>query len=454
MNEQHSNPPVVSLVSLGCAKNTVDSELILGRFVESGWMIAEDPAQADVCLVNTCGFINDAREEAAAVLRELAKLKADSSLQAVVALGCLVKRVTGAPELDGFLACADARAGFDDYARLPDICLNLLGEKPAAIEAEGYTDFLLQPRLRMGATHTAWLKISEGCSNPCSFCSIPQIRGKQISRPPADIFAEAQALIESGAREISLIAQDTTSYGRDWDGNLHLPGLLNSLTKIEADVWFRLMYAYPMYLTEEVLKVLAGDPRFCPYIDLPLQHISDPMLAAMGRKMTKAETLAKLDLIERIIPGCSVRTAFIVGYPGETEADFAELLEWVEQGRFTHMGIFLYSPEPGTPAARLNESVPLELKEKRRAQLMEAQRTVSARRLRTCVGKKTEVLVDGEIPPEFEAPKGCTHIARSQCEAPEVDGVIFLRDVNAEPGDRLQVRVAGSLDYDLIAEKV
>ncbi len=443
-----SNLPIVSLVSLGCAKNTVDSELILGRFVESGWMIAEEPENADICLVNTCGFIEDAREEASNVLHEL---KAIGGPKAVVALGCLVKRAADCPETDHFLAAADARATFADYSRLPEICAELIGEKfvgsaSCIQEPVSYTEFLTQPRLRTGSPHTAYLKISEGCSNPCTFCSIPKIRGKQISRPMDDIVAEAQSLIEAGAIEISLIAQDTTAYGKEWDGKLHLKELLARLRdEVEANIWFRLMYACPQHLTREVLDVIASDPRFCPYIDMPLQHISDAMLDSMGRQLTTFQTLEKLNLIRDVLPDCAIRTAFIVGHPGETEADFNELLEFVKEGRFTHAGVFTYSSEPGTLSAKLENNVPIEVKEERRALLMEAQREASAARCAAQVGKTVEVMIDGA------GEEGL--IARSQHQAPEVDGVFFLPEFeDAVPGDRYDVEITHAFDYDFTAE--
>ncbi|MDK2963294.1 MAG: ribosomal protein methylthiotransferase [Verrucomicrobiota bacterium] len=439
--------PVVSLISLGCAKNTVDSELILGRFAESGWMIAEDPADADACLVNTCGFIQAAREEAAGVLHELRELKKGGGPRVVIALGCLVKRVADSPELELFLKAADARVSFHDYSRLPEICAKLLGEESEKTEPESYSDFLIHPRLRVGSPHTAYLKISEGCSNPCSFCSIPKIRGRQISRPMDDILTEARSLIETGAVEINLIAQDTTAYGKEWDGKLHLKTLLGRLRdEISEDVWFRLMYACPQHLTRELLDVPASDPRFCPYIDLPLQHISDRMLNVMGRRLTKIQTLEKLDLIRDVLPGCAVRTTFIAGHPGETEDDFHELLDFVKEGRFTHAGVFIYSPEPDTRSADMEDTVIEEVKEERRAFLMEAQRVVSAAHCAARVGETVEVMIDGA------GEEGL--IARSQCEAPEVDGVFFLPEFAAVPGDRFDVKISDSLDYDFIAAPV
>jgi ribosomal protein S12 methylthiotransferase len=460
--------PIVSLVSLGCAKNTVDSERILGRLVESGFLLSEDPAQADICLVNTCGFIHDAREESAATLRELAKLRRGGQLKALVALGCLAERALDVPEVAGTLAPADATVRFADYPRLADICRDLLAKGRArspntpprtagtAVPTQGYGAFQTFPRLRIGAAHTAYLKISEGCSNPCRFCAIPRIRGRQVSRPISDLVREARELISIGARELCLIAQDTTSYGRDLTGKFLLPNLLATLRdEIRDAVWFRLMYAYPLHLTDAVLETLASDPRFCPYLDLPLQHISDDMLAAMGRGMTKADTLALLDRLPQKLPNLALRTSFIVGYPGETEKDFAELLAFVREGRFTHAGVFLYSHEAKTPAAQLADNLPLEEKQARRDALMAAQLEVSRRRQAARVGREIAVLVDARSERGAKVPKGVRALARSQQEAPEVDGVILLRGHTAaqlEPGTFARAKIVKGLDYDVIAE--
>ncbi len=470
--------PVISLVSLGCAKNTVDSERILGQLVSAGFLVAEDPAQADLCLVNTCGFIQDAREESAGVLRELQQLKQSGSLKAVVALGCLVERAQGAPELDACLDQADARIGFQDYPRLAELCRELAtgpARRPAAV-AEGtlvqildkrfsslvgparsftqsYNEFLTAPRLRIGSPHLAYLKISEGCSHGCRFCSIPQIRGMQVSRSVEDIVAEARQLVETGAREIGLIAQDTTSYGRDRYGALRLPELLRALAGIKTEAWFRLMYAFPRFLTDEVLEVLTSDPRFCPYIDMPLQHISDRLLTDMGRGMGQRETIALLDRIAAKLKGGAIRTTFIVGYPGETDAQFQELLEFVNEGRFSHVGVFMYSKEPRTPSAKLEDNVPLVVKQQRREALMKAQLAVSRRRLHALLGARLEVMVDGPVPQGAAHPKGTHALGRTRNEAPEVDGHVFLKGRDAarlEPGTVVQGRVVDALDYDYV----
>lgn len=473
--------PVVSLINLGCAKNTVDSERILGQLATAGFMIAEDPAEADLCLVNTCGFIHDSREESAGVLKDVQKLKRGGKLKSVVALGCLVERAQGATELASFLRNADAQIGFNDYPRLPEICAELAAGAPKSAKAAGaesvvkigdkrfaglaaahsftksYNEFLTAPRLRVGSPHLAYLKISEGCSNFCRFCSIPYIRGVQVSRPIESILAEAAQLLELGAREIGLIAQDTTSYGRDLYGKLRLADLMRALSASIQDgsIWIRLMYAFPRFLEDEMLDVLAGDGKFCPYIDMPLQHISDRMLSNMGRGMGQRDTIRLLDRIAQKLPDGAIRTTFIVGYPGETDAEFEELLAFVREGRFSHVGAFLYSKEPKTPSAQVEDNIPLAVKKSRRDALMKAQLEVSRKRLQAMVGKPLAVMLDGPVPAGTAAPKGAVAVGRSRNEAPEVDGVIFLRGrglAKVEPGTLMQARVVQGLDYDLVAE--
>jgi ribosomal protein S12 methylthiotransferase len=455
--------PVIALVNLGCAKNLVDSERVLGSLAEAGFLIAQEPADADLCLVNTCGFIREAREETAATLTELARLRETGRLKVLAALGCLVERVADVPAFGRFLDAADVRLGFKDYPRLPQLCRELLdaardpGARPAsaATRAEGYNDFLAAPRLRLGSPHTAFLKISEGCSNRCCFCAIPRMRGTQVSRPIEALVAEARALADGGAQEINLIAQDTTSYGMDLYGQPRLADLLRALLTVKGPRWLRLLYAYPKHLTAGVLDVLAGDERFCPYIDIPLQHIADPMLRAMGRGVTKAQTLELLDLIQRKLPGGAIRTAFIVGYPGETEEHFRELLAFVGEGRFAHAGVFLYSPEPLTAAAKLADSVPGPEKESRRDTLMLAQREVSRRRLLTQVGQTVDVMVDQRAAPRTCPDPGARAIGRTRLDAPEVDGVVYLRGRgtgSAPAGTVVRAVVRKGLDYDLVAD--
>jgi ribosomal protein S12 methylthiotransferase len=470
-------PPVISLVNLGCAKNLVDSERILGTLAENGFLIASDPAVAEICLVNTCGFINEAREETAGVLNELSQLKETGSLKTLVALGCLVERVADAPELNRFLAAADVRLGFREYPRISEIVRDLIEKGRAGNTAHGealtagpkesaakkpvpksYNDFLVSPRLRIGAPHTAFLKIAEGCSNPCRFCSIPRMRGLQVSRPIEKIVEEARELAEGGAQEISLIAQDTSSYGRDIYQRHALADLLRALAKVKGPRWYRLMYAFPKSLSAEMLDVLASDERFCPYIDIPLQHIADEMLTNMARLVTRQQTVDLMDLIAKKLPGGAIRTTFIVGFPGETEAHVREVVDFVSEGRFTHAGAFLYSNEPLTPAAKFPDTIPLKEKQARRDAIMIAQREVSRKRTASRIGKRFEVLVDGGLAKgAVQGIEGAGAIARSQLEAPEVDGVVYVEGKGAtklQPGQFANVEVVGAMDYDVIARLV
>ena len=472
------SPPVISLVNLGCAKNLVDSERILGNLAEQGFLIAQDPAAAEICLVNTCGFIDAAREETCGVLTELADLKNTGSLTALVALGCLVERVADAPELNHFLKAADVRLGFKEYPRIAQICHDLIDEaraKKSGVETvsragdaqrqgptvsaakkpvpQSYNDFLVHPRMRIGSPHSAYLKISEGCSNPCRFCAIPRMRGLQVSRPIEKIADEARELAEGGATEILLIAQDTTSYGKDIYGEYRLPQLLRALKKVKGPRWFRLMYAYPKFLTEEMLDCLTDDERFCPYIDIPLQHISDPMLKGMARGVTKKQTVDLMELIAKKLPGGAIRTTFIVGFPGETEADHREMLDFINEGRFTHAGCFLYSTEPLTPAAKMPDTIPLAEKKARRDALYLAQREISLKRTTARVGTNVELIVDGAL--EESPVKGAKMLCRSKLEAPEVDGVVYLKGKGAaklSPGDFVEAEIVEAMDYDVVAK--
>ncbi len=464
-HSKSQNAPVIHLVSLGCAKNQVDSECLLGLLVRAGFLIADDPLQADIGLVNTCGFIHDARQEAADTLAELRRLRRQGRPRFLVATGCLVERAGDEPALAGFLKDADLRIPFSQYPELPVICRRLLesaGGPQAAQERapnrpspSGYMQFLNTPRLRMGRAHTAFLKLSEGCSNPCRFCSIPLIRGRQVSRPIEELVHEAEQLLEGGAREINLIAQDTTAYGRDLYGHSRLPELLKALLKIPGDFWIRLLYAYPGHLTGEVMELLAGHPRCCPYIDLPLQHIHDDILSAMGRKPGRKETLKLLDTIARKMPKGALRTAFIVGFPGEERRHFNALLDLVREGRFSHAGVFLYSAELGTPSARRPATVTPEEAGARRDELLLAQQEISRSRLARRVGGMETILLDG---PSEDRKLGRRYplVGRTQLEAPDVDGWVYVRPSRRgevlHPGDRVQGQLMESSEYDLFAK--
>lgn len=439
------------MVSLGCAKNTVDSERILADLVRAGFWIAERPEESDLCIVNTCGFIAPAREETAATLRELAELRRRGRPRKLVAIGCLVRRSAAVPEFARFLEAADAVADFEVYPRLPAFCREILGEADADRRAPAAPPDpdAPAPRLLTGGAAATWLKIAEGCSHRCSFCAIPSIRGPQVSRPPEAVVAEARDLVASGAREICLIAQDTTAYGLDRPGGPRLTDLIRRLSEVEGDVWWRLLYAHPGHFEEAVLDAMEADPRWCRYLDLPLQHIADARLRAMRRPGRDA-TLALLERIRARWPDVALRTAFIVGHPGETEGEFEELCEFVRTMRFAHMGVFVYSDEPGTASAAMTPKVPPEVAAERRDRLMSLQREISRASLRTWVGREIEVLVDEPADPRTREARG-----RHRGQAPEVDGLVRLRGRAARalaPGQVVRSRVTGSFDYDLQAE--
>ncbi len=449
--------PRFGLVSLGCPKNTVDSEGILGGMALAGFRFVADPLRADVCLVNTCGFLDEARREAADILRELAEGKNRRGRPLLVAAGCLVERAGGAPELAAFLDQADARVGFADYLRLPDICRALLEGRSDPSRAArgfarralppGYLSFLDRPRMRIGSAASAYLKLGEGCSNNCSYCSIPLIRGTRASRPLRAVLAEARQLVDSGARELNLIAQDTTAYGLDRAGRSQLPRLVRELYKLPGPLWFRLLYAHPRHLTGEILDTLAADERVCPYLDLPLQHISDRMLQVMGRGYGRRRVERQLAGIREALPGAALRTTFIVGHPGERESDFRELLNFVREGHFDHMGVFVWSPEPGTVSEQMKHRVAFRTAEARRDRLMREQARVSARRHRARRGRATTVLLERL---EADGWHG-----RTPWQAPEVDGDTRLENAGerARSGDFIPAVITGTRAYDFRARR-
>ncbi len=442
--------PIVSLLSLGCAKNTVDSERLLGLLVRNGFLIAERPEDSDICLVNTCGFIGPAREETAATLRKLAAARRRGRPRRLVALGCLVERAAALPEWQEFLAAADAQAGFAIYPRIAEFCRRQLGLPAGTKDSRDLADFHRQPRLLTGRTHSTWLKISEGCSHRCAFCSIPLIRGPQVSRPPAEILDEAADLIRSGVREICLVAQDTTAYGEDLGPAPRIEDLVRALSRLEGPVWFRLMYAHPRHLRPSLLDAMEADPRWCRYLDLPLQHIADAMLRRMGRGMGRDATVRLLGEVRRRWPDASLRTSFIVGHPGEGMDEFEELTEFVRHAEFDHVGVFVYSPEAGTRAAAEQDRVPPDVAAERCARLLDVQREISRLRLARRIHDRIEVIVDG--PTGAGAPAGARLVGRHRGQAPEVDGVVYLlRSPPLSVGSIVSATVADATDYDLIA---
>lgn len=433
----------VFLQSLGCPKNLVDSEMMLGLIARDGAEVVLDPEAADVLIVNTCGFIGDAKKESIDSILDLARLKQSHPAKRLVVAGCLVQRYgtelqTALPEVDAFL-------GTGDFTRLPQV---VTGGVRSDADAYGGAAHLLPdvsiPRVRTGHFFSSYLKVSEGCDHRCSFCIIPKIRGRHESRSLESIVGEAEALAADGVIELNLIAQDLTAYGRDRRDGSSLSTLLRAVARIEGLRWIRLLYTYPRYVSDELLEAIAGEEKICPYIDMPLQHISDRMLRRMRRERGGAAVRRLLDRVRRRVPGIALRTAFIVGFPGETEADFAELSQFVREARFERVGVFRYSQEEGTAAATLRDQVPETVKRQRRDALMQAQAEVSAAKNRQLIGSEREVLVCGDDE------RGRLY-GRLATQAPEIDGVVYLHGA-AAAGQIARVRITRAGTYDLHAE--
>lgn len=433
----------VFLQSLGCPKNLVDSEVMLGLVARDGGEIVLDPEAADVLIVNTCGFIGDAKKESIDAILELARLKEKDPSKRLVVSGCLVQRY--GPELQATLPEIDVFLGTGDFVRLPEV----LADQPVAdTSVYGGAAHRLPdtttPRVRTGQFFSAYLKVSEGCDHTCSFCIIPKIRGRHESRPLEGILAEARALAADGVVELNLIAQDLTAYGRDRRDGSSLSRLLRALGAVDGLQWVRLLYNHPRYVTDELLDTIATEEKVCPYIDIPLQHISDRMLRSMRRERSGAAIRQLITRMRARIPGVAIRTAFIVGFPGETDDDFAELLEFVRETRFDRVGVFRYSREEGTAAASLSNQVPDPIKRRRFHALMRAQAEVSLATNRRLVGSRQRLLVCGD-----DDRNGL--YGRLSTQAPDIDGVVYLRG-DAAAGAIVLARITGARPYDLEAE--
>ena len=439
-----------AFVSLGCPKNTVDSERMLGKLAQDGYVLSPDAEGADVVVVNTCGFIEPARQESLSVIREMLVLKQQGKVGAVVVAGCLAERkgesllqeVPGVDHLVGVfgreeISTAVSRALADRHEQTTIF-------RPAPVRALEDT-----ARLRITPRHYAYLKISEGCDRLCTFCAIPSMRGKHVTKPIEEVVREARELAADGVRELIIVAQDTTYYGLDLYGKVRLAELLRQLDRIEGLDWIRVLYAYPVHFSEELIDTLAGAKKIIPYLDMPLQHINDRVLRRMLRKVSRSETESLVGKLRQAIPGLTLRTTFIVGFPGETEAEFDELLDYIKQARFERLGVFPYSLEPGTPAERLDDHLPEEVKLERRNQVMEAQQPIAFEQARGQIGQEIEVIIDGADP---EVPGH--YLARGHGDAPDIDCVVRVKAKNLHAGDMARVKVTGTDGYDLIARAI
>ena len=431
--------------SLGCPKNTVDSELMLGSLALGGYAIAERLEDADVAVINTCSFIESAREESIEVILDVADRKERGELKALVVAGCLPQRY--GRELAKELPEVDAFVGTGDFPKLVQILERALSGRERGVYVDAGRTHLYddsEPRLLIGGTHSAYLKIAEGCDRVCTFCAIPAIRGKFQSRAPESVLREARALVEGGALELILISQDTNSYGKDLPGRPRLAELVESLDSVGAE-WVRLLYLYPSAVEERLIDAIAAAKHVLPYLDIPLQHASDSVLRAMRRGVTAERHRRLLDRLRERIPGAILRTTFIVGFPGETDADFAELCEFVREQRFDRLGVFRYSDEEGTGAYELGPKVAREVARQRHDELLEIQRGIMAESLNALVGDQVDVLVDRATPG--------LGVARLWTQAPEIDGQVLVRgDVAA--GTLARVRLTGVSGPDFEAVPV
>ena len=437
----------IGMVSLGCPKNLVDSEVMLGLIREKQLEITNDPAEADLIIVNTCGFIESAKEESINTVLQMAEYKQNGSCKYLVMTGCLGQRY--ADELFESMPEVDAIVGTDSFTDIGWVIDQVMvGKRLKHLQKLESKNVAMPPRMLTTPSYMAYLKIAEGCDNCCSYCIIPQLRGPYTSRPFAEVLAEAKALADSGIKELIVVAQDTTRYGEDTTGKLLLPQLLHDLNALEGIEWIRVMYLYPNNFTDELIEAFATLDKVCKYIDIPLQHASDRLLDSMNRFDTRAQVEELLDKLRTRIPGITIRTTFILGFPGETEEDFEELKDFVEKQRFENAGVFQYSQEEGTVAGAMENQIAAEVKENRYHELMALQAGISEEIHQEREDAELDVLVEG-----FDEDN--LAYGRSTHEAPDIDGTIFIE--NAEGlavGDMVRVRILQGFTYEMVGEKL
>ncbi|MBU4260188.1 MAG: 30S ribosomal protein S12 methylthiotransferase RimO [Proteobacteria bacterium] len=434
------------LVSLGCAKNLIDSEVMLGSLVNAGWVITDDPAKADIIIVNTCSFIEPAVNESIDTILELAKFKKNGVCQHLIVTGCLPERfrekiVRALPEVDIFLGTG----ALDRIVHAVEDPLNFskcLLPDPNLLAMQTKDTH----RVR-SSSHIAYIKIAEGCSRHCTYCIIPKLRGKYRSRNHADIVAEARSMVLLGIKELILVAQDTTSYGKDLNMSVGLSGLFESITEISENVWVRLLYGHPDSIDESVIKTIAKHDNICTYFDIPIQHVSGTVLKRMGRKYTRDDLYRLFEKIREIAPGCALRTTAIVGFPGETDKDFKELFDFVEDICFDHLGVFIYSDSEDLPSHRLAHHVPKNTAKKRHDRLMSLQADISVKNNQKYIGRVLQVLVEKKSEDNM-------FIGRTYFQAPEVDGITYINSSQLKPGKFAGIKITDAFEYDLVGKTV
>lgn len=438
----------ISIISLGCARNLVDSEVMAGLLEQANYQVVAKPAYAEILLVNTCGFIDAAKEESLDTILEAARLKEEGGLKTLVVAGCLPQRYS--KELARELPEVDLFIGTGEVARIVEILReHQRNNHRLHIGIPSYLYDHATPRQRSTPSFWAYVKVSEGCDHKCAFCIIPRLRGAHRSRSIASVVQEVQALVEDGVREINLIAQDLTAYGRERRDGTTLYGLLRELVSVPAVQWIRLLYAYPNYLDEPLLRLIRENEKICKYLDIPFQHINPRILHQMRRGKSGSAVWEALNKLRQAIPQLTVRTSLIVGFPGETEADFQELVEFVQEAQFDRLGVFKYSKEEGTAAALMEDQVSEDEKERRWQELMEVQAEISRQKNEALIGSVHRVIIEG-----FDA-ESARFFGRTQAHAPEVDGVVYMEvpaAARVHPGSVAAVKITQGLDYDLIGE--
>ncbi len=450
-------PIKIGLISLGCAKNLVDSEVMLGALLKNGMQLIENAREADVLIINTCGFIEASKQESINTILEAGQLRQNGPCRALIVSGCLTQRYP--KELRSELPEVDAIIGLNEVPRIAEIVRDILGRDKASAPGlfwsgpARYVPDYHAPRYRLTPGHYAYVKIAEGCNHPCTFCSIPRIRGRHRSRPLNDVLDEIGSLVRDGVKEINLISQDTTFYGKDLDPNAPGPhdgrGMLSELLReiqaIPGDFWVRLLYTHPYHWTDDLIQTMADGDKLCRYVDIPLQHINDSVLKRMRRETDGAFIRDLIGRIRSGIPGIAIRTTFIVGFPGETESQFEELLEFIEQARFERLGVFTYSQEDHTPAGNLTPQVSAKVKKERHHRVMTLQQRVAREIHRSYIGRTMRVLVEKQTAHGW--------VGRSEADAPEIDGSIRFTG-RSQLGGFADIQITDASVYDLVGKVV
>lgn len=436
----------ILFISLGCDKNLADSETMLGMLASRGYQIVDEEEKADVIIVNTCCFIHDAMEESIETILQMAEYKKSGSLKALIVTGCMAERYR--EEITKEIPEVDAVLGTASYGHILDAVDEALsGHSYLMMEPLDTLPIIETHRLVTTGGHYAYLKIAEGCDKHCTYCIIPKLRGNFRSVPMDHLIKEAEQLAADGVKELILVAQETTLYGKDLYGEKKLPELLHKLCQISGIRWIRILYCYPEEITEELIQTMKEEPKICHYLDLPIQHASDGILKRMGRRTSKEELVHIISRLREEIPDITLRTTLITGFPGETQEQHEELMDFVDEMEFDRLGVFTYSPEEGTPAASMPGQIEESVKEDRRAELMELQQEIAFEQAEDMIGKEVLVMIEGKVADEN------AYVGRTYKDAPNVDGLIFVNtDAELMSGDFAKVKVTGACEYDLIGE--